>query len=403
MFILRFLLLVFPLGLLAGEPVGLLLTWKTDPCTTMVIDWHVEGESAPALFVREKGAESWTEHAGTPGPFPFTKRRVFRQYLKDLKPGSEYEFRFGPEGRRYSFRTMPETLSRPVRFAIGGDTRHSLGWWEAMNRVAVGQDIDFAVLGGDLAYENGTAGNVNNVIEWFDGYKNTFVTEAGRVVPVLVILGNHEVRGGYVNGLVAEFVRDENLTSDPEVFREKIAPYFYALFASPGQPGYRAIDFGNYLSFLLLDSNHTNFIAGGQTDWLAGELERRKGRPNVFPVYHVPAYPSVREFANPVSQLVREHWVPLFEKNGVKYAFENHDHAYKRTPPIKAGKADPAGIVFVGDGAWGVGPREVHPVEETWYLEKALSIRHCIIATLGPDTISFRVLDEASREIDRFP
>lgn len=368
----------------------------------MVIDWHVEGP-APVLYVREKGTESWKDYAGTPGPFPYTNRRVFREFLENLKPDSEYEFRFGPEGRLYSFRTMPETLSRPVRFAIGGDTRHSLEWWETMNRVAVSQDIDFAVLGGDLAYEDGSAKKVNNVIEWFDGYKKTFVTADGRVIPVLVIVGNHEVRGGYVNGLVADFVKEEKITTGPDAFREKIAPYFYALFASPGQPGYRAIDFGDYLSFLLLDTNHTNFIEGEQTTWLAGELDKRKGRSNVFPVYHVPAYPSVREFDNPVSTLLRKLWLPLFEKHGVKYAFENHDHAYKRTPPIAAGKPDPEGIIFIGDGAWGVGPRETHPVEETWYLEKALSVRHCIITTLEKDKISFRVLDATNQEIDKFP
>jgi hypothetical protein len=185
--------------------------------------------------------------------------------------------------------------------------------------------------------------------------------------------------------------------------RSELAPYFYALFASPGQPGYAAIDFGDYLSFLLLDSAHTNPIPGEQTAWLESALADRAGRPNIFPVYHVPAYPSVRKFDGEISAAVREHWLPLFEKAGVKYAFENHDHAYKRTPPIADGKPDPNGIVFLGDGAWGVETRETHPVDETWYLEKAAAVRHGIIVTLKPDGPHFQVLDSKGQQIDAFP
>jgi hypothetical protein len=61
--------------------------------------------------------------------------------------------------------------------------------------------------------------------------------------------------------------------------------------------------------------------------------------PHLFPVYHVPGYPSVRAFDGATSAQVREHWAPLFERAGVRVAFENHDHAYKRTHPIRAGAA----------------------------------------------------------------
>ena len=388
-------------ALRAAEPAGFFLTWKDDPCTTMVVDWHVEeGAPVPELQYRRKGGQDWTSAKGTEGTFPYAKRRLFRGELRGLEPDTAYEFRFGGDGRVMHFQTMPASLARPLRFAIGGDTMHKPEWLDKMNRVALSHHPDFVVLGGDLAYENGEAKNVKNVIEWFDGYKNTMVTPQGRVIPVIAVIGNHEVRGGFVNGVLANYLRDASPGMDNDKFRAELAPYFYALFACPGQPGYRVLDFGDYLSLVLLDSNHTNFIAGEQSAWLDKTLSKRKTRPHVFPVYHVPAYPSVRSFEDPLPALIRENWVPLFEKSGVRMAFENHDHAFKRTKPLRAGKVDESGIVYLGDGAWGVEPRETHAT--SWYLEQSASVRHCMIVTLDGQKRSVEVFDENDQKIDSF-
>ncbi len=395
--------MIFVVNGMAAEPLAIYLTWRDDPTTTMIVDWHVDSRAiAQSLEVRRQGEKEWKSYLGVEGPFPFLKRKVFRQSLDNLTPDSVYQFRFSKNDREYYFRTMPAALSRPVRFAIGGDTRHRTEWLKEMNKVAVSHDVDFAVLGGDLAYDNGAESNANLLGEWFEACKETFVMDDGMVVPVLVTIGNHEVRGGYITGKEAGVLREEIGAENQDLLRSRLAPYFYALFASPGQPGYRAIDFGDYLSFLLLDTNHTNLIEGQQTEWLKSALNERAGRPNIFPVYHVPAYPSVRAFDERVSTMVRQMWLPLFEQAGVKFAFENHDHAYKRTPPIARGRADPEGIVFLGDGAWGVESRKTHPVEETWYLERAEAVRHCMIATLSPRGIQFEVFNNENQLIDSF-
>jgi len=386
---------------LRAEPAGFFLTWKDDPCTTMVVDWHVNpGQEVPLLEYRKFGAGEWIPAAGTEGTYPFTERRLFRKELAGLEAGTTYEFRFGTDGQTRTFRTMPRSLAKPVKFAIGGDTRHQNAWFEKMNRVAVSHDPDFAVLGGDLAYENGESGKVQNVMDWFDAYGKTMVTKDGRVVPVLVAIGNHEVRGGFVGSPLAKSLREQTPALSQEAIRTELAPYFYNLFACPGQPGYRVVDFGDYLSLVLLDSNHTNPIDGPQKAWLETTLTARKDRPHVFPVYHVPAYPSVRSFEEPVSALVREHWVPLFEKLGVRLAFENHDHAFKRTKPLRNGKVDPGGIVFLGDGAWGVEPRPTH--QDSWYLEKSAGVRNGMIVTLDENGRSILVLDEDGKTLDAF-
>ncbi len=404
-----FLILFFPLAVHspragAAEPAAFFLTWKDDPCHSMVVDWHVEdGAPQPGLQYRKKGSSEWIPAEGEEKPYPFAKRKLFRKELQALEADTTYEFRFGPGARVLHFQTMPETLKRPVRFAIGGDTRHNVDWMEKTNLVALSKSPDFVVLGGDLAYENGESGKVKNVIEWFEACNKTLVTPEGRVLPILVAIGNHEVRGGFVTGEPAVTLRQSSPGKDADSIRSELAPYFYGLFACPGQPGYRVLDFGNYLSLVLLDSNHTNPVEGTQTAWLEETLSKRENRPNVFPVYHVPAYPSVRPFDDPVSMLVRKNWVPLFEKYGVRTAFENHDHAYKRTKPLRGGKVDESGIVFLGDGAWGVETREPHPVHSTWFLEKAANARHCIIVTLEGDSRKIGVFDENGLALDSIP
>jgi hypothetical protein len=56
-------------------------------------------------------------------------------------------------------------------------------------------------------------------------------------------------------------------------------------------------------------------------------------------------------------------------------AFENHNHAFKRTHPIKASQVDPTGVVYIGDGSWGVNPRKTN---DLWYLDKK-SRKNCIL------------------------
>jgi acid phosphatase type 7 len=378
------------------DPVGIYLTWQRDPATTMTIDWHTVDEAREArLDYRLRGTEEWSEASGTSHPFPFSDRTIHRVELTGLQPASVYEFRWGPNAVEYSFRTMPTDASRPIRFAVGGDTRHRKDWMEETNREVLRFDPDFVLWGGDLAYADGREDRVKNWHEWFDAIKSTLVTEQGRVTPVLVTIGNHEVRRGYY-WQTADFAFDA-------ASRERIAPYFYRLFAMPGQPGYNVLDFGDYMSIILLDSNHTNPVRGEQSTWLARTLVARSNVPHLFPIYHVAAYPSHRRFDGRTETEVRENWVPLFERFGVRVAFENHDHTYKRTHPIRAGKVDPSGVVYLGDGAWGVSTRKVHNPAETWYLKRAESVRNFIIVTVHGTHQHFLMLNHLGKVIDEYP
>jgi acid phosphatase type 7 len=69
-----------------------------------------------------------------------------------------------------------------------------------------------------------------------------------RLIPLLATIGNHEVDGGY---------------GQP---RAK-ALFFYALFDGLYRDtSFATLDFGDYLSLMLLDTGHTSSIGGEQAD-----------------------------------------------------------------------------------------------------------------------------------------
>lgn len=383
-------------GFAQSEPYAFYLTWTSDPTTTMDVDWHLDELNPTSLYFRRKGTEKWNSFESDVFPYPFSTRYIHRVGIQGLRPDTDYELRFAESDSIYYFRTLPKNLNkRPLKIAIGGDSMHQKEWLEKTNRAVTAQDPDFVIIGGDMAYENGLPENIQRIYDWFDAYKNTLVTADKRIIPCIVAVGNHEVVGGY-------YTKHQGYVQNNE-FRARIAPYFYNLFSFPGQPGFNVLDFGKYLSLIILDTEHSNPIPGVQTDWLINTLKEREKVNHKIPIYHVPAYPSVREYTGTVQTLVRETWTPIFDANGVEIAFENHDHAYKRTFPIKNMEVNDSGIIYIGDGSYGVTPRNIHPVDSTWYLNKAQSIRAFTLLILEESSWSFISIDEDGNVIDSFP
>lgn len=394
-----FLLGLYP-GWLMGqeEPSGIYLTWKEDPTSTISIDWHLKNSTSQKLFYRKKGLETWEETESAVLDFPFSDRKIHRVFLNGLIANQAYEIKLGKTSKVYYFKTMPKDISKtPVSFAIGGDTMHDQEWMEKTNRQVLPYAPDFIIWGGDLAYANGDGKNVVRWYAWFDAVKNTLIQEDGRIIPIMVGIGNHEVKSGFKEEKIPEHLKVEK--------RKESAPFYYSLFSFPGQPGYGVLEFGQYLSFIFLDSDHTNAIDGPQKDWLERELaiQKENNTSHVMAIYHVPAYPSARPYTGTTQTMIRDHWVPLFDKSTVKLVFENHDHTYKRTYPIKNNTIDQDGIVYIGDGSWGTRPREVHKADKTWYLATSQSVRAFTLVTLQGKGYSIISVDDDGKIIDSYP
>ncbi len=388
-------LYITPDGVIARPP-ALYLTWQRDPSTTMTIRWHHDGPSPPALvrYRLSTGDAAWREAAGHVQDIPGMRRNVCTVELTGLTPDTVYVFSPGGWTNTYHFRTLPDRLVRPVTFLAGGDVFHEGPPMDRMNALAGSLDPDFIVIGGDLAYADGRADSAWRWVRMFGSFYQHLRAPDGRIIPMVVAIGNHEMQNHSLR------YRDDY--EPTEAWRLRVAPYFYRFFAMPGLAGYNVLDFGDYARLLLLDTGHTTPVSGEQSEWLQARLAESAVRPHVFPVYHVPAWPSVRNPADPINEEIRTVWVPLFEQHGVKLAFEHHDHSLKITHPIRDGAVHPDGVIYLGDGAWSVNVREPAAPGDRWFLRLSGAINHVFEVTLEPDRRTVRTIDINGHERDRF-
>lgn len=371
------------------EPISLYLTLESDPLTSMTIRWITPQEDHNNIvYYKSMNSDSWDvaqgEHFIMPNRQPYV---IHYCKLTDLTPSTTYEFKVSEQ--TFTFNTFSEHLSS-LRFIVGGDMYHDdIEYVSKMNTNAALLDPDFIVLGGDLAYSAPKfnfffSDNITRWLDWLKSCTKTFVTPSGRMIPLVVGIGNHEVVGRY------------NKTPNE-------AKYFYSFFRYPNTSSFYNLNFADYFSLFILDSGHTNPISGIQTEWLRKKLQGIDSNAFKFAVYHVPAFPSVRNFNQEVSKLIRKNWVPLFEKHGFKAAFEHHDHAYKRTYPLINYKIDPEGVIYLGDGAWGVkNPRSPKSKKNNPYLAKIASKQHFIQITLTNEFQKYEAIDNNKEVFDTF-
>jgi hypothetical protein len=385
----------------------LFLTWHKDPTTTMTVQWvGVRGETADnkVYFTSERALTiprtdrkeapvakaDWQVQPTVAKPYhPATDFRVFRAELTGLTPGTDYYFRIGRSSPIYRFQTMPAKATNTFSFISGGDVGINAAA-VANNIQAARQDPMFAVIGGDHGYDNGR--QIDTSLTFLANYSKTMLDRDGRMIPMVAAIGNHEVDGGYAKT------------------REK-APFFYALFDGLyPDTGYATLDFGDYLSLVLLDTEHTSAIPGAQTDWLDKVLKARQDHPNVFVVNHVPAYPSYR---NPVGlpaddakngklgtgENNRTYWVPLFDKYRVPVVLEHHDHTFKRTKPLLAGLPNDDGVLYLGDGSWGR-LRIPRKDDKLHVMAKTSEDYHLSLHRIEGETRTHLALDEKGRVMD---
>jgi hypothetical protein len=376
------------------EPLSVYLTWQNDPTTTMTVQWITEtNKESDKVFYRKIGEKKWKSAVGNHTPMPKKlPYLIHRVELTNLQPNTSYYLQTGENGgTAYKFRTMPSNLERSIRFVVGGDMYHdSIEYLIETNRQAAKMDPMFALVGGDIAYGGAKTPTENykdeekRWMKWIMAWKEQMVTPEGYLIPFLPCIGNHDVNGRF---------------DQPK----ENAPFFYALFAFPGPNGYNVMDFGNYMTIIILDSGHTNPVTGEQTEWLQHTLGARQQIPNKFALYHVPAYPSVRKPKAPTSKLERENWSPIFESNSLSAAFENHDHAYKRTNPILKDEVDPTGVVYIGDGAWGVkSPRKPKKPDESWYIAQSKKERHFILVTVDGNERRYQAIKHDGEVFDTY-
>ncbi len=375
-----------------AQPLHVYLTWQGDTSRTMTVNYQTAGH-APASWVyydtRPRGGEAEAYRYQVPGghhqiPGLADGRWVHVVELTGLQPGKTYYFIAGDSTGGFSperqFRTIPSG-DGPLRFVTGGD----MGVGELPQKLMAQAALhgpQFAAIGGDIAYANGRLENIGLWDQWLEAWERWMVTPEGLTIPMALAIGNHEVNGAYNRP-------KEN------------APFYFGFFAQ-AEESYFSRRFGANLVFLFLDTGHIAAHGGPQAAWLEAELARHRNARYTFAVYHVPLYPSHRDYEGAGSQAGRAHWAPLFDRYGLTTAFENHDHTFKRSKLLKEGKPDPDGTLYLGDGCFGRAPRTVD-AELRWYLDRAESIAHFWLVDVTRRSVRYRAFDAEGRRIDVYP
>lgn len=227
------LLIIAPLFAFAADsaPVAVYLTWQRSPESTMTIQWLTAPDrTADLIEYHREGESEWHQAIGSHQSLPEKAPYMLHSTeLTNLKPATNYYFRTGPDSNIYKFQTMPAVLDRPIRFVVGGDMYHdTVDKLVETNRQAAKTSPLFGIVGGDIAYaadrKIGFLPRWTNIwidkwigqkfdrwLVWLQAWSQEMVTPDGRLIPMLPVLGNHDVNGGY-----------EQTPKD--------APFFYALF-----------------------------------------------------------------------------------------------------------------------------------------------------------------------------
>jgi hypothetical protein len=357
------------------KPAQWRVVWTSDPATNATVSWSTADagdkhvlhiESVDGKEKRAVQAESGRYAGGDPELYYHHAR------LSELKPGTRYNVVMDSDGERSPpmyFVTAPSD-DVPFSLLFGGDSRSGAKARREMNAMiaemaAKNPQLLALVHGGDYV---ASGARLSQWSEWLSDHELTTGSD-GRLLPIVPARGNHDS-----------------------------GPPFNDVFGFPkDDKNYYAVNLSPQVRLITLNSNIS--AGGDQAQWLDHELAESRGKNRwVLAQYHRPAYPAVK---SPGSAL--QHWVPLFEKHNVDLVCEADGHVLKRTVPIRDGKHDPTGVVYVGEGGLGVGQRT--PRSGLWYLEPpgmAAKGHHIQMLNFGPDKLLYEVVLLGGKVADRY-
>lgn len=315
----------------SNAPDQFCLTWSDDPATTQTVQWRASAKSGPTTLQYRKSTENDVKTVASVSPIVLTDPLIANDpdvcrttaTITGLGPSTTYSYRAGNDSTNVWsdwawFTTAPQTVE-PFSFLYFGDVQIGYPTW--------GKLLDHATRNSPGAMFCLTAGDQVNRGNWRNEWDGFFHAGADilKIRPIMPAVGNHECPHG----------------QDPSLYLDMFGLPENGPDAVPEERAY-SFHYSNAL-FVVLDSNVS---AAEQRPWLEQQLSTSNDTWK-FAMYHHPAYSASGHRDN---EEVREQWCGLFDKYHVDVAFQGHDHAYLRTPPIKGGKtvASPAeGTIYV--------------------------------------------------------
>ncbi|EGC34882.1 hypothetical protein DICPUDRAFT_79371 [Dictyostelium purpureum] len=413
------------------------LTLPEDPSNSMILQVHTRNEPIETtvrlskLDLPSSHPVEWKTNSFISVSEIIKEEPRFVSYIEfnSLSESTNYKFNFtittkdGPiKSVNYGFKTFSSGVGDGgLKFIVGGDLNLNS---DATDLARIGKDFnpDFVVIGGDIAYENGIGScyrrwdeKINFLTQYFsydqqynsnnnntNSNNNSFIKF---LTPLLMSIGNHESGAFFQTHDQVPFYFKYflfNIGDSKKPVKERLSYHIHKL------------PFG--ISLASLDSCVVS-TWDQQTQWLDNQWSNEKyNNTSKLVVYHHPIYTSRRNINDKIPTMGQKSIVPLFDHYKVPFAFENHEHLFKRTKPLFNNKAininnnsslnSKLGTVYVGDGSWGTSKYNRKPQEASentlpWYLAKRSEINHLWFVTISNQEIIVEAFSPDNNKIDR--
>lgn len=343
-----------------AAPSRVILTPTETPATSQSFSWLAGDESHTLGQVEigvAAGGDTRTIDAYSAGTVNGNPKQHFSATVDGLTPGTDYRYRVGLPGSWspwHEFGTA-DPSETDFQFIYYGDAQIGLdSTWPEVVRQAEARVTNSigSVHAGDLI---DTGSNETQWLNWFRGMESSAATTNVMAAP-----GNHEYSGDKTlaswkanfeyplnNPQLGTIGELANLAQgDTEVARQ-YAAYFthWAEFAAEtvyytDYQGVRFITLNATRDTTFLKPSNLPGCSGAdcpstkvaqlwtqyQAAWLDFVLQESPSKWNVA-TFHQPVYSTSSGRDEPV---LREFWVPVFEKNNIDLVLMGHDHTYAR-------------------------------------------------------------------------
>ncbi|MGN6212648.1 fibronectin type III domain-containing protein [Parafilimonas sp.] len=361
----------------SSTPDQVMLTWSDDPATSIDVQWRTDTTvDTGKINYREKGSDTVQSVAAE--KYRMEDRDLmndrfinrFTAKLKNLKPGTTYEYQIPPQtnwNEKYTFSTPAQDSS--FSFVWTGDTHHSPTITKLYNLADQSHpDAAFYSIAGDMVSEG------LHRDQWDDLFQ--FSKDVICRKPLMAVIGNHDTH----QGLGAWMYRD--LFSYPKNAPAGVQPEHTYSFR-----------YKNAL-FLMIESTAP---IDSQKAWIEDQLAKTDATWK-FAMFHFAPYNWDEPYPD-----IQAAWIPLFDKYHVDMVMNGHIHYYMRTKPMKGGKVVGSyneGTAYVESVAIPTKP-ETHPEEPYAVLRNFNGDLYQYVKIEG-NTLSFTATNADNKVIDSF-
>ena len=288
----------------------------------------------------------------------------------DLNPGID------------TIRTAPATGSGSVSFVAFGDSGTGSTQQQQIANMLAGENFDFAMHGGDLAYGDSTGvggATYQTMDNWFFGMYAGWL----RSRPMFPSIGNHDSRVSNGDGrpYLDLFVLPEH-GSNP-TYPDHAERYY-------------SFDYGP-VHVVVLDTElafQDPARRAAQLSWLEADLTATT-QPWKVALFHRSPYSAGGEHGSDLT--VRDAFGPVFDRFGVQLVISAHEHDYERTVPMRAGVPASGGTTYIVSGGGGA---PLYPAATGTWTAFSASVHHYLRGTATTCTLRVTAVSISGGALD---